>query len=165
MAISKAEQGGRRWLLVYVRAGLLGGCLDDWLPGQCAKRLVGLRCVRPSRAAASLQLGRPGNPYACFAQAETGQTVSRPARQRFGVELSEPLNTGWSKKHRPLFSGARPLAWGARGRVFESLRPDHLFLSKIRHLSHFLEVDFLCPKSDPLFRAHIEHMGIQGTNW
>lgn len=28
--------------------------------------------------------------------------------------------------------------------MFESLRPDHLFLSKIRHLSHFLKVAFLC---------------------
>ena len=27
------------------------------------------------------------------------------------------------------------LAWGARGRVFESLRPDHLFLKKSSHLA------------------------------
>jgi hypothetical protein len=36
------------------------------------------------------------------------------------------------------------LAWGARGRVFESLRPDHLFLSNIRQLSRLSKPAFLC---------------------
>ena len=91
VAISDTEQVGRRRLSVYVSPGLLEGCLDDWLPGQGAKRLVGLRCVRPSRAAVSIQVGRPGKPHACFEQAEAGWTVGRAARQRFGGEPSDPL--------------------------------------------------------------------------
>ena len=56
MAISDTDQDGRRRLLVYVRPDSLGGCLDDWLPGQCAKGLVRFSCVRPSRAALSIKL-------------------------------------------------------------------------------------------------------------
>jgi hypothetical protein len=52
------------------------------------------------------------------------------------------------------------LAWGARGRVFESLRPDHLFFKKSSHLavtgffygwSFFRGADFcptFCPTED-----------------
>lgn len=90
MAISDTDQDGRRRLLVYVRPDSLGGCMDDWLPGQCARGLVGLTCVRLSRAAVFVQIGRPGKPDACFAQPEAGWTVGRAARQRFGVEPSDP---------------------------------------------------------------------------
>ena len=91
MAISDTDRDGRRRLLVYVRPDSLGGCLDDWLPGQCDKGLVGLSCVRPSRAAVSIQIGRPGKPHACFEQAEAGWTVGRAAPHRFGGEPSDPL--------------------------------------------------------------------------
>lgn len=70
--------------------------------------------LRPSRATASLQLGRLGIPDACFAQAETGRTVGRPARQRFGVEPSEPLNTGWSKNASSSILRGPPLVSGTR---------------------------------------------------
>jgi len=73
LAISEAEQGGRRWLSVYVRLGLHGDASKIGCPGQGTKRLLGLHRFRRSLAVALIQfqLGRSGNPDAWFAQAAT----------------------------------------------------------------------------------------------
>ena len=45
------------------------------------------------------------------------------------------------------------LAWGARGRWFESSHPDKILSNK---KSHFIEWDFFIFKQDTLFLHHID---------